>query len=265
MNADRRLHGKTALVTGASSGLGAEFARQLAARGCHLILVARREERLQLLGQELSAQHGIHVQVLAADLAAVDAGRTLYDRIGAAGLAVDVLVNNAGFGIYGGHAAIPWEQEQRMLMLDIVTLMQLTKLALADMLKRNTGYILQISSTGAYQPSPTYAAYGAAKSFVLNFGEALNYELRNTHVGCTVLSPGVTATEFLRVSGQTPTLYQRLFMMQSVEVVRIGLKAMLRRKPSVVAGRLNTLLAWSNRLLPRRWTAAATHRLMTLS
>ncbi|MHB8425005.1 MAG: SDR family NAD(P)-dependent oxidoreductase [Gammaproteobacteria bacterium] len=157
-----------------------------------------------------------------------------------------MLVNNAGFGIYGGHAAIPWEQEQRML-------------------KRDTGYILQISSTGAYQPSPTYAAYGAAKSFVLNFGEALNYELRNTRVSCTVLSLGVTATEFLRVSGQTPTPYQRLFMMQSAEVVRIGLKAMLRRKPSVVAGRLNALRAWSTRLLPRHGSAAVAHRLMTLS
>ena len=141
---------------------------------------------------------------------------------------------------------------------------QLTKLFLGDMLQRDKGYILQLSSIGAYQPSPTYAAYSAAKTCVLYFGEALNYELRHSNVSCTVLSPGVTATEFLQVSGQQPTRYQRLFMMQSPEVVRIGLKAMLKRKPSVVAGNMNALIAWSNRFIPRRWSAALTHRLMTM-
>ncbi len=258
------LDGNTALITGASSGLGAEFARQLAAMGCHLILVARREHRLQALRQELLARHPVSVRVLPADLSEPDSPQTLYAAIKAAGLSVDILVNNAGYGIYGEHATIPWPQERQMLMLDILAVMQFTKLALADMLQRDSGYILQVSSIGAYQPSPTYAAYGAAKTFVLYFGEALNYELRKTQVSCTVLSPGVTATEFLQVAGQKPTLYQRLMMMQSPEVVRIGLKAMLRRKPSVVAGRLNALMVWSNRCLPRRWSAAIAYRLMTL-
>ncbi|MDE2195602.1 MAG: SDR family oxidoreductase [Gammaproteobacteria bacterium] len=258
------LRGRTALITGASSGLGAEFARQLAAMGCHLVLVARREGRLQQLSQEIAAQHDVHVHIMPLDLAVVDAPQTLHERIRDAGLAVDVLINNAGFGLYGEHAHIPWEQERQMLMLDIVALMQLTKLFLGDMLQRDKGYILQLSSIGAYQPSPAYAAYSAAKTCVLYFGEALNYELRRSNVSCTVLSPGVTATEFLQVSGQQPTRYQRLFMMQSPEVVRIGLNAMLRRKPSVVAGRVNAFMVWSNRFIPRRWSAALTHRLMTM-
>lgn len=256
------LRGRTALVTGASSGLGAEFARQLAALGCQLILVARREDRLQALKAEIGSD--VQVHVMAADLCAPDAALALHRRVKVAGLSVDVLVNNAGFGLYGEHMRIPWEREREMLMLDVVGLMQLTKLFTADMLGRGFGYVLQLSSVGAYQPSPTYAAYAAAKSFVLNFGEALNYELRKTGVGVTVLSPGVTATDFLKVAGQEASLYQRLLMMQPPEVVRIGLEAMLRRKPSVIAGRLNALIAWTTRFTPRRWTAAIAYRLMTI-
>jgi uncharacterized protein len=255
---------KTALITGASSGLGAEFARQLAAMGCNLILVARREDRLHAVRDEILRQHQVKIQIISADLGIADAAQELHGRIVAARMRVDILINNAGFGVFGGHLQIPWQREQQMLMLDIVTLMQLTKLFAQDMRAGSGGYILQLSSIGAYQPTPTYAAYSAAKSFVLNFGEAFNYELRGTNTSCTVLSPGVTATEFLQVAGQRPTLYQRLFMMQSPEVVRIGLRAMFRRKPSVIAGRLNALMVWSNRLLPRRWSAAVAYRLMTL-
>ncbi|MGH8373438.1 MAG: SDR family NAD(P)-dependent oxidoreductase [Gammaproteobacteria bacterium] len=255
---------KTALITGASSGLGAEFARQLAAMGYNLILVARREGRLQTVRDEILKWHQVQAQIMTADLGIADAAQALHDRIKAAGLKVDILINNAGFGVFGEHMQIPWQREQQMLMLDIVTLMQLTKLFAQDMLAGDGGYILQVSSIGGYQPTPTYAAYSAAKSFVLNFGEAFNHELRGTNTSCTVLSPGVTATEFLQVAGQKPTLYQRLLMMQSPAVVRIGLKAMFRRKPSVVAGWLNAFMVWSNRLLPRRWSAAVAYHLMTL-
>jgi hypothetical protein len=258
------LRGKTALVTGASSGLGAEFARQLAAMGCDLVLVARREDRLKALKQQLESAHGIKVRVQCADLGVVDAPSKLHAELKAAGLRVDVLVNNAGFGLWGEHMQIPWDQERQMLMLDVVALMQLTKLFAADMLGRGSGYVLQVSSIAAYQPSPSYAAYAAAKGAVLLFGEALNYELRKTGVGITVLSPGVTATEFLEVAGQKPTLYQRLFMMQAPEVVRIGLKAMLKRRPSVIPGMLNGLVTWSTRFTPRRLTAAIAYRFMTV-
>ena len=257
------LSGKHALVTGASSGLGVGFARELARRGCALTLVARREDRLRRLGQELSARHGVDVFVVPADLATPGATQRLYKEVRESSRPVDVLVNNAGFGIYGEAVEIPWEWEKSMLELDIVAVAHLTKLFAKDMLSRNFGFILQVASIGAYQPSPTYASYSAAKSYVLHFGEALNYELRDTGVGCTVLSPGIVATEFLEVSGQQASLYQRLVLMQSSEVARIGIESMLKRKPSVVPGRINAATVFMNRLLPRKLSAAITYRLMT--
>lgn len=260
---DPTLRGKHALITGASSGLGADFARELAARGMNLILVARRGDLLQALRDEITARHGAEVEIIPLDLTAPGAPQQLYDRLKDAGKTVEVLVNNAGFGLHGQFVAIPWERERNMLELDIITLVHLTKLFVRDMVARDSGYILQIASNAAYQPTPTYATYAAAKSFVLHFGEALHYELRKTNVSCTVLSPGVTATEFLRVSGQRVTLYQRLVMMRGADVVRIGVESMLKRRSSVVPGRLNALLAWSTRLIPRRLAAALSYYAMT--
>jgi short-subunit dehydrogenase len=256
------LSGKTALVTGASSGLGSDFAIQLADMGCNVILVARRNEQLEKLKLKILEKNAVDVTVIPMDLTSPDAPRVLYDQIKEIGKNVDVLINNAGYGIYGYFTDVPWEKEKNMLELDIISVVHLTKLFVADMLKRDFGYILQVASIGAYQPSPTYATYAAAKSFVLHFGEALNYELRNTHVNCTVLSPGITATEFLKVSGQKATLYQRVFMMQSADVVSIALGKMLKGAPSVVAGFRNALSVWFNRFLPRQWTAMASYLLM---
>lgn len=256
------LKGKQALVTGASSGLGADFARELAARGCSLILVARREELLRALQQELTARNGVDVAVVALDLTTDAAAQLVYDWTKTHGKDVDILINNAGFGLYGPFVEIPWERERNMLELDIVTLVHLTKLFVKEMVARNYGYVLHVASTGAYQPTPLYASYSAAKSFVLSFGEALNFELRRTKVRSTVLSPGITATEFLQVSGQQPTLFQRLMMMRSADVARIGIEAMLSGRPSVVPGRMNSALAWSNRLVPRRLSTAISHRMM---
>lgn len=257
------LRGKTALVTGASSGLGVDFARHLAARGCNLILVARRENQLRAVQEEIRQRYSVDVQIIPMDLAAEDAPQILYDQLQAEGKQVDVLINNAGYGLYGQFTEIEWEREKNMLELDIITLMHLTKLFTKDMVARNFGFILLVASIGAYQPSPLYASYSAAKSFVLNFGEALNYELRQTNVRCTVISPGITATEFLKVSGQQASLYQRLAMMKSEDVTRIGIESMLKGKPSVVPGRLNALSVWSNRLMPRRLSAAVAYRLMS--
>jgi hypothetical protein len=258
----RTLNGQWALVTGASSGLGADFARELAARGANLVLVARRADNLRAIQAEITARHAVQVEVIAMDLATPEAPQQLYDQLKAAGRRIDMLINNAGLGLYGRFVDIEWERERNMLELDIVTLTHMTKLFVRDMLARNHGYILQLASIGAYQPTPLYASYSAAKAYVLNFGEALNYELRKTGVKVTVLSPGITATEFLKVSGQQATLYQRAVMMQSPDVVRIGINALLKGKPSVVPGRLNAIMAWSNRLVPRRVQAAVAYRLM---
>ena len=256
------LRGKTALITGASSGLGADFARQLAARGCDLILVARRADRLEELRAEISASHGVSIDCLAMDLVEPDAPRRLYDQLKLAGRQVDVLVNNAGYGLYGELWTVPWDRIHRMLELDMVVLTQMTWLFVADMVARRSGFILLVASTGAFQPTPTYAAYAAAKSYVLNLGEALHCELRQTGVKCTVLCPGVTRTEFYEVAGQSLTPYQRLTMMDSAAVARIGIAAMLRGRSSVVAGRLNAAVAWVTRLMPRQAVAAMAYRYM---
>ena len=230
------LKGKTSLVTGASSGLGADFARELASRGSDLILVARREDMLKAVQREIQEKQGLKVESIVMDLSTEDAPQALYDRVKSSGKTVDILINNAGFGLYGEFIDLPWERERELIQTDIITLVHLTKLFVKDMLARNYGRILQVSSIGAHQPSPTYAVYSAAKSFVLYFGEAINYELRKSNVRCTVISPGVTATEFLKVAGQKPSLYQRLTMMQSPAVTRIGIDKMLQGRSSVVPG-----------------------------
>ena len=253
-----------ALVTGASSGLGADFARELAARGCRLVLVARREDRLKQLAEELGTRHGAQARVVALDLGTPAGPGELYERMRDEGLAIDVLVNNAGFGIHGRFLDIPWERERAMLELDVLALVQLTKRFAREMVARGFGHVLQVASIGAFQPSPTYATYSAAKSFVASFSEALAWELRGSGVSVTVISPGVTETEFLDVAGQRRTLYQRATMMKSAEVARIGVRAMLRGRTHVVPGLGNTLSAWSMRLVPRRAQAAIAGLAMTV-
>lgn len=262
MSNEKTLQGRWALVTGASSGLGVDFAHDLAGRGANLVLVARREDRLLAVRETVEARHGVQVIVIATDLADRSAPDMLYATLDERGIAIDILINNAGLGLYGAFLDIPWEREHMMLELDIVTLTHLTKLFLPGMVARNYGYVLQVASIGAYQPSPLYASYSAAKAYVLSFGEAINYELRQSPVRVTVVSPGVTRTEFLDVSGQKPTFYQRMMMMDSPTVVRIGVDAMLRGRPSVVPGWLNAVTVWSNRIMPRRMATAIGYRLM---
>jgi uncharacterized protein len=261
MNA-RAIAGKRALITGASSGLGADFARELARRGAHLLIVARRMQALDQLAAELRESYGIEVLIESADLSLPAAAQDLYDRISAAGVQVDILVNNAGLGLYGESVLIPWTKEQAMLQIDVITLAGLTKLFLPQMLERRFGYILNLSSIGAYQPTPLYASYSAAKTFVLYYSVALNHELRGSGVSVTAVAPGVTATEFLKVSGQQPTFYQRLVMMRSPDVVRIAVEAMLARKPSVVPGLANALTAWLGHIAPAAWSLRVSELLM---
>ena len=169
----------------------------------------------------------------------------------AEGIVVDTLINNAGYGLFGEFVDQPLQRTLDMLQLNMLTLTELTHAFGGAMARRGSGRILLVASIGGYQSTPTYAAYSASKSYVLPFGEALHEELRPRGVTVTVLSPGITATEFLKVSGQKATLYQRLVMMRSRPVVRIGLRALERGRASVVPGWLNAATAWSNRLMPR--------------
>jgi uncharacterized protein len=256
------LKGRTALVTGASSGMGVDYARELARRGANLILVARRRDALERVAKEMRDHHGVEVRVTPADLSDASDRERLFRELEAEGSQVDMLLNNAGFGLFGKFAESDWERVNQMLQIDIVALSHLTRLFTLGMIARRWGRILLIASTAAFQPVPIYAAYGAAKSYVLSLGVALNHELRGTGVSCTVACPGVTATEFFQVAGQRQTLYQRMTIMPSAKVAEIALKALLAKRPVIVAGGLNAFMALSTRLMPRTWAAALGYQLM---
>ena len=256
------LKGRTALVTGASSGMGIDFARELARRGANLVLVARRRDALEAVATEMRNSHGVEVRVRPADLSDAPSRERLYEELEAEGSNVDMLLNNAGFGLFGRFVEADWNRVDQMLQVDMVALSHLTRLFAPGMIRRRWGRILLIASTGAFQPSPSYASYSAAKSYVLSLGVALNYELRATGVSCTVACPGVTATEFFQVSGQRQTLYQRMTIMPSTKVANLALKGLFAQRPLVVIGRLNAFMAWSTRFMPRTWSASLAYHLM---
>lgn len=249
---NRDLSGKTALVTGASAGLGADFARDLAGRGADLVVVARRGDALEALKAEIEAAHKVSVRVEAMDLSGPDAGQRLHGKLAAEGVRIDILVNNAGFGLFGRFLDQPLDRIEAMVRLNAVTLASLTWLFGNDMVKRGWGRILQVASTGAYQATPGYAAYAATKGFVLLLGEALNHEFKGTGVTCTVFSPGPTTTEFAEVAGHTRTLYMRAVDMKSPAVACMGVRAMLRGKDSAIAGFHNQATIFGTRLSARK-------------
>ncbi|MBN2799854.1 MAG: SDR family oxidoreductase [Deltaproteobacteria bacterium] len=252
----RELAGRWALITGASAGLGAAFATLLAERGVNLVLVARREERLQALAARLRSERGVEVRVFAQDLAAPGGPEALYAAVTGAEIAVDLLINNAGFGLEAPDLSLAWEDLSRMLDLNVGAVMLLTRLFGADMVGRGFGRVLQVSSIAAAQPTPGYAAYAATKAFVLHYSEALNHELSGTGVRVTTLCPGVTDTEFFQVSGQALGRYQRAAMMPARDVAMTGLRAMTRGQASVTPGLLNKISSALVRLLPRPLAAA---------
>lgn len=250
------LRGALALVTGASSGFGADFARILAGHGCELVLTARREDRLKALADELARDHGAVSHVVAVDLSEPGAPQRLADRIVEIGKPLDVLVNNAGFGLYGEFLGQPWERERDLIEVDVTSVVHLTRLFAPGMRERRRGWILFVSSIGAFQATPTYAIYAAAKSFVLSFGEALAAELRADGVRVSVVCPGVSPTEFLEQAGQRTTLYQRLNMMKSRAVAEAGIRAMLAGKTCRIPGLQNSLPVFLMRFTPRRIATA---------
>jgi short-subunit dehydrogenase len=252
------LAGKWALVTGASSGFGMDFA----ARGAQLVLVARRAVPMQALASELAARYGSVTLIEPLDLSAPGAPQQLKARLDARGISIDVLINNAGFGVFGSFLGQPLARTLDMMQLNMAALTALTHVFATDMARRGGGKILLVASIGAYQATPSYASYSATKAYVLLFGEVLHEELKGQGVTVTVLSPGITATGFLKAAGQQATWYQRRMMMQSAPVAAIGLRALERGRASIVPGWLNALTAWSNRLMPRLVQRRVASRLM---
>lgn len=248
-----------AIVTGASSGLGSDFATLLAKKGYHLILVARRTERLESLKQEIlkSVQSDIHI--ISLDLSSSDAPTKLLQYTQQNNLTVSVLINNAGFGTSGDFLNTPIEKTIEMLQLNMVTLTSLTYLFGNEMKKNKNGYILQVSSVGAFQPSPYFASYSATKAYVMLFAEALDFELKNSGVSVTTLYPGATKTEFFDVAEVKVNAFVARTLKTSAEVAEIGLNAMFKRQRSIVPGIINKLSAFFAQISPRKmttWSAA---------
>lgn len=225
-----------ALVTGASSGIGADIARELAARGMNLVLVARRQERLDTLAAELRREHGVQADTDACDLTQPGVSAALLERTAARGEPLRVLVNNAGFALHGDFVDHEIDALRQMIQLNVIAVTELTHSVARSMAEGDGGYILQVASIAGVNPLPSYAVYAATKAYVLNFSEAIAHELGARGVSVTALLPGATWTEFFDVSGQTPTAYTRVFGMSSPDVARVGIKAMIAERHSVIAG-----------------------------
>ncbi len=243
--------GTTVLITGASSGIGAAFADALAARGADVVLVARREERLNDIAAELTERHGITATVIAMDLARDDAAGRLSDELDRRRIRIDSLVNNAGFGMRGDFVDADPERVTAMIQLNVMTLVALTRALLPRLIESGRGALINIASVVAYQPTPHMAAYGASKAFVLSFTEAIAYETRATGLRVLALSPGATATEFFDIADARDVL--RGSVQTPAEVVATALRALDRRRtpPSVVSGGTNRVAATLAGVLPR--------------
>jgi short-subunit dehydrogenase len=240
----------TALVTGASSGIGVELARQLARRGHDLVLTARRADRLESLAEELTQRHGARARVLVEDLADPAAPTRIRDFLAAEAIAIDVLVNNAGFGAHGQFARLALPRQMGILQVNVMALTNLTGLLLPGLLARPRGRILNVASIAGFMPLPRLAVYAASKAYVVSFSAALQAELSNTKVSVTCLCPGATATGFAEAAGMGR---KRMFRgaASAESVARLGLEGMFAGRPVVVTGTLNRLLAGVVGLVPK--------------
>ena len=249
-----------AVVTGASSGLGKEFARALASRKYNLVLVARREEPMRALATALRQQHAVEVLVESIDLSLGSSPVELQSRLDEQNVAPSVFINNAAFGLSGEFLMQDTDRLREMLNLDILALTELTHLFGRRMVDQERGHILLVASLAAYQPDPLLAAYGAAKHFVLALGVALHIEMA-PKVIVTVVSPGLMDTEFNEVSGFRPKASLKPSIISPAKVAEAGLRAMFAGKSSVIVGKLNRLTAFSNRFTSRHLQAKLTYRL----
>jgi short-subunit dehydrogenase len=253
---------KTALITGASAGIGRELAKLFAADGYNLVLVARNGTRLSQFADELQREFSITAKSFPLDLTATSAPQFLFGQLARENIAVDVLVNNAGYGIRGAFAEIPAEESLGQIQLNIASLTTLTKLFLGPMLERHAGKILNVASTAGFQPGPLMAVYYATKAYVISFSEALANELKGTGVSVTCLCPGPTDTEFQGRAGTGGNLLKRLRPMDAKTVARDGYRALMKGKPLVVSGFRNWVLTESLRISPRRLVTAVSRKIL---
>ncbi|MEX2293462.1 MAG: SDR family oxidoreductase [Acidimicrobiales bacterium] len=247
---------RTCLVTGASAGIGVELARQLASRGLGVTLVARREERLKVLADELSTAHGIRAEVITADLTDQRARASVLDAIGQRGLVVDVLVNNAGVSTTGPVASSDVDDELQMLRTDVEAVVHLCSALLPGMVERGRGAVLNVASTAAFQPLPGQAGYAASKAFVLAYTQAMAQELRGTGVTATALCPGPVETEFAEVAGfgdlEAGDSLPKIMWVSASDVAEAAIEGLDKGRDVVIPGTVNRVVARFAQHVPRR-------------
>ncbi|WP_263417008.1 SDR family NAD(P)-dependent oxidoreductase [Terriglobus albidus] len=251
-----------ALVTGASSGIGWELAQVLATHGYDLVLVARREERLGELAETLARKYGAATQVLAIDLSQPGAAAQIEAELTVREAEIDVLVNNAGFSQHGPVTQLRVEQLHAIVQVNIIALMELTRLIAPSMMARHRGRILNVSSVVGFTPTPFATVYAATKAFVLSFSEGLAEELEGTGITVTAFCPGTTKTEFAETAGMTKTIAFRSGAMSAKEVAEIGYAGMMRGERVVISGRMNWWMVFGVRFAPRRLVARIAKRIM---
>ena len=256
---------KTALVTGASSGIGETFARELANRNTNLVLIARSQDKLEQLASELTSKHQIKTEVIVQDLTEPGAGQVVFDRVQAKCLTIDLLINNAGFGDYGAFSDRDLSKQMAMVKLNITVLLELTGLFLPEMQELGSGGIINISSIAGFQPLPYMSVYAATKAFVLNFSEALWAENKDLGVHILAVCPGPTESEFFK-RADFPNTFAKgngssNSMASSEEVVKQALKAMDKKQSTLVTGGIgNQLLVNVPRFVPRDFLVSAVEK-----
>ncbi len=252
---------KTALITGASSGIGLELAKIHASKGDNLVLVARSIDKLNQLKSEIESQFKVNVYNIVKDLSVINSPIEVYEEIKRNNIQIDYLINNAGFGDIGKFNDTRWEKELRMINLNITALTQLTKLFLNDMLARKQGKIMNVASTASFQPGPMMAVYFATKSYVLHLTEAINAEVKGSGVSLTALCPGPTESGFQAAAEIEQNMLFNKKNPTSKEVAEYGYKSMINGKAVAIHGFKNYLMANSVRFTPRNWVVAITKKM----
>ncbi|MFZ4455035.1 MAG: SDR family NAD(P)-dependent oxidoreductase [Bacteroidales bacterium] len=242
----------TALITGASNGIGLELAKIHASKGGDLVLVARNKSKLDELKSELENQFGVTVYTIGKDLSAINAAHEVYAETNKQNIQIDYLINNAGFGDFGMLEESDWNKQLDMINLNITTLTHFTKLYLQDMVKRRSGKIMNVASTAAFQPGPTMSVYCATKAYVLSFTEAVSNEVSDKGITVTALCPGATETGFQAAGGLDESeLFKGKKLPTAKEVADYGYKSMIKGKTVAIHGIMNNIMSTSIRFIPR--------------
>lgn len=252
----------TALITGASNGIGLELAKVHASKGGDLVLVARNKSKLDELKTELESQYKVSVYTIGKDLSAINSAQEVYEETTKQNIQIDYLINNAGFGDFGMFAETEWNKELQMINLNITTLTQFTKLYLQDMVKRRSGKIMNVASTAAFQSGPTMAVYFATKAYVLSFSEAVNNEVSDKGVTITTLCPGATESGFQAAAAmEESNLVKGKKLPTSKEVAEYGYASMMKGKTVAIHGLMNWIMANSVRFVPRAIVVKLTRKI----